>query len=150
VARFTFEVVEDLARSIREAQQFQPGEEVGGLLFGQGDPVLLVRQGRMLPNVAGDRYREWSASAESIAPTIAHYETVGLELVGSWHTHPFGSTNLSRADAQLNHSFGPLLLLVAAPLEVDRGRWEWRVHREQGSSPREQEPTILPPRHVRL
>lgn len=117
VVRFAYDVIGIIRDQIRDGGR---RSEVGGLLFGRDEEVVGVFAA---PNVAPAPQAEFRIDPEVMDHLLLNEEARGHELLGSYHSHPRGSAEMSGADAAMAMQTG-LLLIIAC----ERGRpWDWRL-----------------------
>lgn len=117
----TFSAVLTIADHVRA----NPTREVGGLLFGDGD---LIAEAAPLPNAAVDVADEFAIEPEHYAKAVAAGEREGVELLGTFHSHPNGKVELSRADVALARQTGVLLIVATG------ATWSWALYDPGGGS----------------
>ena len=92
--------------------------EVGGLLFGDDEFVWTILPGR---NIAPNPCSEFALHPQEMARALRNAEVRGEHLVGTFHSHPNGNSQMSSADAAMALQTGVLLIIgLASP-------WEWRL-----------------------
>ena len=79
---------------VQSAQLSFP-EEVGGLLFGQGQRITHAVS---LPNIAPQPRTTFLLDGQSVTRTLRQHYRQGLEWVGVYHSHPQGEGQLRPAD----------------------------------------------------
>jgi proteasome lid subunit RPN8/RPN11 len=113
---FEFEAIERIRRQV----ELFPLLETGGLLAGGGEWVS-----HALPanNETGelDVARSFRIGPEQMAILVDSIEAEGLSLIGSYHSHPNGTAQMSTADALTARGTGPLLLVAPG------SAWEWKL-----------------------
>jgi proteasome lid subunit RPN8/RPN11 len=73
--------------------------ECCGLLIGRLSALAVdVRATLPVPNAAADAARRFSIPAATILPAQRAAESKGLDVVGFYHSHPFGGAEPSRED----------------------------------------------------
>jgi len=92
--------------------------EAGGLLAGRGEAVTQAWPAR---NVALRSRCEFAIQPEELSVKVAQIERLGLELLGTYHSHPNGNAQMSNADAAMARSTGLLLLVGLGEA------WDWRL-----------------------
>jgi len=86
------------------ARNRSPGCEIGGLLFGQFDSasrIVWVNSADGPPADSTASEGHFRLGIDGVSDRIAHYRDTSngtLDLVGIWHTHPYGSPQLSDID----------------------------------------------------
>jgi proteasome lid subunit RPN8/RPN11 len=94
--------------------------EAGGLLFGEDQTVVYAVPAM---NEAAEPHESFTIGADNLAKHLAVFQDRGLELVGSFHSHPNGSAKLSKADVAMAAATG--LLMIVAPGEPT---WTWALY----------------------
>ena len=120
-----------VARKLREACERAYPDEACGLVLGHAGDVRDVVAGR---NVAIDRRARFELDPESFLGAWREAAMRGLDVIGTWHSHPDGPAAPSRLDEE---SADPAWLhLVVA---VERGRATqvaaWTSRRKTGTGP---------------
>ena len=89
-----------------------PGEEVCGLLLGEGH---IVRNLRPADNVAADKCRLFELDPAVLFAAIRAARDGGPTVLGHYHSHPGGSARPSATDARMIRHAGELWVIVAGP-----------------------------------
>jgi proteasome lid subunit RPN8/RPN11 len=95
------------------------GQEVGGLFFGLDGGVLYAGA---CENAAADQHGQFAIAPAAQAAVIGMAADLGYELLGSFHTHPEGSAQMSRPDVATAEATGLLLIIATGD-----PRWEWKL-----------------------
>lgn len=104
--------------SIFEQVKYFTRVEAGGLLAGRGNVVLY---NLAIDNAAADQACEFAIALKQMADLMDWIAEEGVELIGSYHSHPNGNAQMSSADAAMARSTG--MLLIVAP----GSPWQWRL-----------------------
>jgi desampylase len=112
---FAFEALGAIVEQVRKAED----EEVGGLLAADGE---LVKWASPVTNQSVSPRREFWIDPKQLGWALGLIEEHGLELAGSYHSHPSGNAQMSGADVAMAASTG--LLLIVAPMSW---QWRWRL-----------------------
>jgi proteasome lid subunit RPN8/RPN11 len=105
--------------TIADHVRANPHREAGGLLFGCNRTIVI---GEPSANIASDQLTEFALDPEQMAKAIRRQEGIGYELIGTFHSHPNGSAEMSRADVALARSTGLLLICATGPT------WHWALY----------------------
>lgn len=89
--------------------------EACGLLLGEGGRILDVLP---TPNVAADPRSRFEVAPEPLLAAHRAARQGGLQVLGSFHSHPSGKTRPSVHDAEQAAPDGSLWLIVAGPLHA--------------------------------
>lgn len=113
---FTFEAI----KRIRAQVELFPTIETGGLLAGLDGEVLWALAAH---NEAGepDVARGFRIGPTQMGILVAAIADQRLELLGSYHSHLNGITDMSRADVNTARGTGPLLIVAPAAM------WQWKL-----------------------
>lgn len=116
VLTFGFQAITDIYRHARLSERGLG--ETGGLLAGSDERVTWALS---VPNRASQPDCEFSIEPLTFSLQLEEISQLGLELIGTWHTHPLGQPYMSAADAAMAGSTGPLLIVALGE------RWEWAL-----------------------
>jgi proteasome lid subunit RPN8/RPN11 len=104
--------------TIHDQVKLFPTLETGGLLAGHGDLVLYALAAG---NAAEDQGSEYTVAPDLFARHLTSMEEEGLELIGTYHSHPNGNAQMSAADAAMAKQTGKLLIIGPGQC------WDWRL-----------------------
>lgn len=112
---FAFEAI----GKISEQAALFPTTETGGFLVGEGS---YCEQAWAALNEAADPAHGFSIGAPQMSLALSSIAQAGLETLGTYHSHPGGSAQLSEADALTARNTG--LMLIVGMVEPE---WDWRL-----------------------
>jgi desampylase len=99
-----------LARLLTEARD-SPQREICGLLFGT---AARIESAEFCANVAADPNRAFEIDPAALFAAHRAARAEGPELIGHYHSHPFGPAAPSARDADMAMGDGALWLILAA------------------------------------
>jgi proteasome lid subunit RPN8/RPN11 len=103
------------ATAIRTAVDSSPKTEIGGMLGGDAD-ARRITSALSLPNWARFPCREFRPAVADLVERARWMESIGVEPIGGFHSHPSGETALSAMDYATAELTG--LLLIACPTDA--------------------------------
>ena len=116
-------VIADIEAHTRETVP----EECCGLLIGTSDDITVSVRAR---NTADDRRRRYQIDPRDHFLAIRHARTLGLEVIGAYHSHPKSPAMPSETDrGEAFEGFVFLIVGAVPPLEADRFEMRaWRLN----------------------
>jgi desampylase len=98
------------------------GHEAGGLLA--GPDLTHVDHIWAATNAAGDQAHEFRIDPQELATAVDSIEESGKQLLGTFHSHPEGTPDMSVADRGMAYNTGFALIVATFPSPKP---WRWAL-----------------------